>query len=156
MCVLVVSGPDNVASDKSDVMRFLARRKNSGRQCWCWCSELILDWATVGIDHRCRAGDWLHRQSDNRADGHQDCETRAVEQVDQLGLAVAGYIWLPRYLGKWGSSSPLREQPRRGAFLIGTKALLNRARYVPCTRTALDWADTADLPSTTAGLQVQR
>lgn len=39
----------------------------------------------------------------------------------------------------------------KGTFLIGETALLNRARYVPCTRTALDWADTADIPSTTAG-----
>lgn len=42
--------------------------------------------------------------------------------------------------------------------MIGEKALLNRARYVLCARTALDWADTADLPSTTArpaGVYVQ-
>lgn len=54
--------------------------------------------------------------------------------------------------GIWASGEvqATKGTAEKRASLIGEKALLNRARYVPCARTALDWADTADLPSTTA------
>lgn len=54
--------------------------------------------------------------------------------------------------GIWagGEVQATKGTAEKGTFLIGLKALLNRARYVPLARTALDWADTADIPSTTA------
>lgn len=53
--------------------------------------------------------------------------------------------------GIWagGEVQATKGTAEKGTFLIGLKALLNRARYVPLARTALDWADTADIPSTT-------
>lgn len=54
--------------------------------------------------------------------------------------------------GIWASGEvqATKGTAEKSASLIGENGLLNRARYVLCARTALDWADTADLPSTTA------
>lgn len=89
-------------------------------------------------------------------------ETREVGAIllAAQGSRVEGTTvhWATTQYCTWqsGEVQAAKGTAERGDFLIGETALVNRARYVPCTRTALDWADTADLPSTTACLQVSR
>lgn len=83
-------------------------------------------------------------------------------RLENSGLAIAGpgvpALQKIRCHGIWASGEvrAAKGTAEKRVLLIGKAALLNRARYVPCTRTALDWADTADLPSANAGWQVPR
>lgn len=108
------------------------------------------------IDHRCRAGTGCTGPRADAQTGHfssiQASDSRIWGLQHRVPLGYCGTM----VSGQVGKVQAAKGTAERGAFLIGQTALLNRARYVPCDRTALDWADTADLPSTTAGLQVSR
>lgn len=101
--------------------------------------------------------DWLLHQTKSRHSARHSQQFPG-ERLENLGLAAQGTFGLLWYHGIWagGEVQAAKGTAEKEAFLIGQTALLNRARYVPCDRTALDWPDTADLPSTTAGLQVSR
>lgn len=110
----------------------------------------------VEIDHRCRAELAGSRCSESRENsrlgGSRDEACRSGSSVRTLQEIRCHGIWAG------GEVQATKGTAEKRASLIGEGALLNRARYVPCTRTALDWADTADLPSTTArpaGVYVQ-
>lgn len=85
-------------------------------------------------------------------------QTRGLEdsriEAYRSGTGVGGYVPCRRYgatvSGQVGKFKATKGTAEEGPLMIGSDALLNRARYVPLARTALDWADTADIPSTTA------
>lgn len=143
----------------------VATREKSPFKCWwCWCSKWTMDighgprWRLiVGVGQELVGREPLPRESRAR----RELQTR-LDSTRQSGAWGSGTgvrtLQEIRCYGIWASGEvqATKGTAEKGAFLIGKGALLNRARYVPCSRTALDWADTADIPSTTAGLQAPR